>query len=427
MRSRVGAVVTLVVCCFIAFAVAVCGYDDVSLAPNYQELARRHMPTLVHEQDTRYFPVAVDFDSNLNASDNYLHYSTSNERFVYIHILRDASYVYVQYWYYYVYNPFEISIGDYEIVEPHSQDWELVVVVLDDTEKPVGMKFGAHGPMWPLLGITAWSSISKTSSGTRHPFAYVYAGSHAAGAAPSTPPPWLGEQWSSGSPHYTTWKSVVKRGNYCFIGDELGRSGSVSELSYCPALGGSSTVSLPAFYESYSAPWLREIWMNPLASNYGGASACESVAAVENALLGFWEIDQTLAKAYGEGAEASRAGAYNAAIYAYTTVTSLNQLLADTAFEASAVLQLAGFVNVSQAVSNAACAYTSSPYLQHSELWIDGLKSRQSGKRTTKISEGNTLFARRNDALGVLFDAIYQAEREMLAVCSAFEIHPWSH
>lgn len=181
--------------------------SDVSFDAYYQELARQHIPTLLHQSGQRFLPVNPCFDSDWDASNNRAAYDylTSEgyeiDAWVGIHILRDSRYgtTYIQYWFYYVYN-------DY--VNIHNDDWELVVVKLDGSCQPLRVFVGAHGG----LDSSAWANVEKAitpyHNPNLHPVVFVDAGSHAGHLSRSL-------LWLDGQ--YTTWEDLSD--GYTFLGD----------------------------------------------------------------------------------------------------------------------------------------------------------------------------------------------------------------
>jgi hypothetical protein len=196
---------------------------DVSLGPEYQAVAREHLPTLLHQSGSVFFPSHVCFDGDWDAENNREHYAAAvaegnrPEPWVYVHILHstEEQRTYVQYWYYYAYN-------DY--INVHSDDWELVVVVLDEDLTPLALKTSGHGVLggwvW-LFGVqiaqfASWGQVEKAITPYEnpdiHPLVYVDAGSHAGWVFA----PWLNTPaWSIGA--YTPWETQAS-GRCMFLG-----------------------------------------------------------------------------------------------------------------------------------------------------------------------------------------------------------------
>lgn len=238
----------------LAIAASAQGFVNVTSDPHYQTLARSYQPTILHESGETFFPAAWDCDGDSNPSNNASTYSRSCPRTVYTHILRDTNwgYVFIQYWYYYAYNPCPAELLGFlsRRIPPigwplsvpidallllyieHPQDWELAMVILDGAENPVSFVLGAHGELHPY----AWSSVGKVPGARTHPFAYAYQGSHAMHWSPSPQSPWYWgvETWSGGG-SYTTWEGTCQ----VFVGSGSG---------------------LPYRFGDYSAPWRRSIW-----------------------------------------------------------------------------------------------------------------------------------------------------------------------
>jgi len=236
-------------------------FKDVSLDSHYKSLARKHSPTLLHEVGTEFFPMEWMCDGDRNVENNVRTYTTSCHRWVIIHILKDvaSNYIYIQYWYYYAFNPCppevaqtlsnplptELQAFAYLLATlsvTHTHDWELAIVILDPSERAVSLALGAHGELHPH----AWSEVHKDSDSPTHPFIYVYEGSHAMNFRPADPAPWYFglERWGGGA-SYTTWEDV----RYAFIG--------------------TSDVYPPRFGD-YPAPWRRSIWTK-IPHNLDGA------------------------------------------------------------------------------------------------------------------------------------------------------------
>ena len=208
-------------------------FIDVTGSSHYERLSIMYLPTLVHEVGTHYYPMSWNCDHDNNVENNDVTYTTACPRTVYIHILKDTvyGYTFIQYWYYYAYNPF---------INRHKHDWELAMLVFDPAEQPVSLVLGAHG----LLHPNAWNVASKDPRHATHPFIYVYAGSHAINIQPADPAPWFFERWSGGGT-YTPWEKT----QYAFL----------SGIHYTPTKFG-----------DYPAPWRRSIWKE-VPSNLDGA------------------------------------------------------------------------------------------------------------------------------------------------------------
>ena len=242
--------------------------EDVSLNNHFQALALKHMPTLFHQLGTVYFPVHVCFDGDYLASNNRACYDRQkgrwNRPWVYIHILHDhhRRKTYIQYWFYYVYNVFPF--------DNHNDDWELLVVVLGENERPMEVWFGSHGGFEKSL----WRFVEKTITSNDHPTAFVDRGSHAMHAHA----PFL---WGGGK--FTTWEELVSERNYTFLGSK-GRSdrgvsilkGSGYDIRNNKIVYASGNVTLPSVYEqpddspfaNVMAPWRRIIWTSPEQRGY---------------------------------------------------------------------------------------------------------------------------------------------------------------
>jgi len=191
---------------------------DVSLDPEYQAIARQHLPTLLHQAGNVFFPTNACFDGDWDAKNNRHDYDRAVERgarpepWTYVHILRnlDENKTYIQYWYYYVYN-------DYDPINIHNDDWELVVLVLDADYTPIEVKSGGHGALGALLGQgAAWRDAEKAmtpyENPNLHPIVFVDAGSHAGWVSA----PWVDTPlWSGGV--YTTWEAQAS-GRCMFLG-----------------------------------------------------------------------------------------------------------------------------------------------------------------------------------------------------------------
>jgi hypothetical protein len=81
-----------------------------------------------------------------------------------------SSEVYLQYWFFYYYNPKQFSVIG---VGEHEGDWEMVQYRLDRTATPQTATYSQHKGG----EACSWSAVPKTSSG--RPVAYVGEGSHA--------------------------------------------------------------------------------------------------------------------------------------------------------------------------------------------------------------------------------------------------------
>ena len=249
---------------------------DVTLNRDYQTLALEYMPVLVHEPGTRYYPIRVDFDDNFDDMDNLATYDASSsyqqQRWVYIHIRRSTTTVFIEYWYYYVHNPFWWPF----VASPHTRDWELAIVVLNNEGAPQQLRLGGHGP----VRETAWTNVDVDHA--THPFCYAYAASHAMYWEPVKDMTWfflyaLEEHWADGTPTYSPWEAFVNVAQYSFV------SGSGYNTRIMTANGDVKDNNLPDAYEAtlfdgsgneigsktYTAPWRRPIWTNPTCDGYG--------------------------------------------------------------------------------------------------------------------------------------------------------------
>ena len=91
----------------------------------------------------------------------------------------------LQYWLFYYDNPLLLPptpVGTFW--QSHEGDWEVVNVILDENEQPLEAAYSQH-----CSGQRkAWSTVTKSPSGSTHPVAYVGLGSHANYFATGTGP-----------------------------------------------------------------------------------------------------------------------------------------------------------------------------------------------------------------------------------------------
>ncbi len=238
-------------------------FVDVSMNSEYQSLAIKYMPTLIHEEGTQYWTTDICFDNNLDVSDNKENYENYvggwYYDWVYVHILRDASdgYVYIEYWFYYVYNV-------YWYLDDHYNDWEMMIVVLDGSHNPIEVRYGAHGDVFTY----SWAEVSRED--TTHPIAYVASGSHAMDKDTSI----YGQLWWSGD-GYVAHYYYFQSDQYTFFGQQLY---TVGTNSYMEASGyrywngeiqPTGNGLWPADYGSVSTPWTEKaIWNDPTLDTY---------------------------------------------------------------------------------------------------------------------------------------------------------------
>ncbi len=238
-------------------------FVDVSMDSTYQALALKYMPTLIHESGTTYYTCDICFDSDLNVSNNKANYENGvggwAYDWVYIHILENISsgYVYIEYWFYYVYNV-------YWYFDNHYNDWEMMIVVLNGAHNPVEVRYGAHG----FVNTYSWSDVSKED--TTHPIAYVASGSHAMDKDTSIPY----QLWWSGD-GYIAHYYYFQANQYTFFGQQLY---AVGTNSYMEASGyrywngeiqSTGNGLWPADYGSVSTPWTEKaIWNDPTLDTY---------------------------------------------------------------------------------------------------------------------------------------------------------------
>ncbi len=169
------------------------------------ELAFRHLPYLQFKAGERFFPVDVAYHLNnsvlkrwvseatevvvdnptvsdvaskdedhflasklANLSQIAADYEQRRESLgytVYGRVVKQSSFIVVQYWFFYIYN--DASFNE------HEGDWEMIQIIMDVDENPVSAVYSQH-----LAGQRAlWSDVEKVN-GT-HPMVYVARGSHA--------------------------------------------------------------------------------------------------------------------------------------------------------------------------------------------------------------------------------------------------------
>lgn len=134
---------------------------------------------------------------------------------------------------------------------------------------------------------------------------------------------------------------------------------------------------------------------------------------VETAFMDFWNTDELLYLQYARAADAKDNEERDTA---YREVVYLNGVLASKAANIVESLQEVGFKLLADTIQSSLDVFTQSPYTSHAELWIRG---------ENKL--GNEQFAERNEALGVLFDAILNAEEELVSLYPAFQVSSWGH
>ena len=84
---------------------------------------------------------------------------------VYARVTRESNFIIVQYWFFYIYNDASLN--------RHEGDWEMIEILLDESEKPVSAVYSQH-----LQGQRAsWVDVEKVEE--THPKVYVALGSHA--------------------------------------------------------------------------------------------------------------------------------------------------------------------------------------------------------------------------------------------------------
>ena len=248
---------------------SVTSMTDVTMNPVYQELALDCLPTLAHETGTEFFPVSAIFDGDTDPTNNKEHYF--DWRWVYIHVLTDSSQTYIEYWYYYVHNPW---------INVHEQDWELAIVVLDEFFNPQLVRMGYHGTMYDH----SWSDIVKDGY-SLHPICFAFRGSHAMWNEPGLADPFPSQSWV-GTGEASTWREF-RAGNFMFISGEItwlynAEGQEISRVLRVDSRLDPGTTDLPREYEAmeyildpiiaiqkvWKAPWLRSIWNNPLEAGY---------------------------------------------------------------------------------------------------------------------------------------------------------------
>jgi hypothetical protein len=229
----------------------------------YEEPAHKYMPTLKFEDGANaiYFPVDCAFDGDFNSSNNEAHYNEIRNNpaqplWVYIHEVQFEGLTYLEYWYYYVYNNY---------FNTHYNDWECMIVVLDNHENPVEVIYGSHGNM------RACSPSEVEWDGT-HPIAYVEEGSHAMDVDPGTFP--------GGNPFHT-WEGVGYiadwyqfNSKHTFFGQWQGDSGAMSMMEAGGYTYRGYTIQeandgwWPSEY-GVTTPWSEKpIWYTPTLDSY---------------------------------------------------------------------------------------------------------------------------------------------------------------
>jgi len=291
-------------------------WADVSLQQSYQELALRYLPTLLHETGTACYPTSFTFDGDPDISNNRQNYSSSVFRFVYIHVLRSSTRIAVQYWYYYVDNPWPLTItyqglrdwsheinltqDERALIEEisrdlpafpcHPHDWELAVIVFDANRMPLSMAVGAHTRLYEI----DWHYVHVDGNSQTHPIVYSYAKSHAMYFRPNNPAFWycyrlpsvsfniqdregvwffrlnsstIGvEDWKGGG-SYSTWEGMTVGGNYMFLGGTIATSSpaKIRVASFCGYTQTGGTVDFPRSFSAgnqVTAPWTRPLWLS---------------------------------------------------------------------------------------------------------------------------------------------------------------------
>jgi hypothetical protein len=233
----------------------------------YDEIAHKYMPTLKFEDgdSATYYPVDCAFDGDFDVSNNEASYdeiagNPAEPVWVYIHEVKFEGMTYLEYWYYYVYNNY---------FNKHSDDWELMIVVLDSNQDPVKVRYGSHGSMQDFLpDEVEWDGT--------HPIAYVEEGGHAMDFDTGIFP--------GGNPFHT-WEGVGYIANWyefdeqhTFFGDWYGDSdtdtGTISSMQAGGYVYRDDSILAadngfwPAEYD-IDTPWSEKpIWRNPNLSIY---------------------------------------------------------------------------------------------------------------------------------------------------------------
>jgi hypothetical protein len=178
--------------------------SDAASAPSLSTLLARYSPIVVLHPQERFRPVAVDgflADAELVRDGNRLRldqrycsardglaavdcYAQAEDAHasppvVYAAAFRRGNRIALQYWLWYVLNPYSPSGLTGELWQVHEGDWEAVTVLLDRAGRPVLAGYSQHGEG----ARREWKRVPKRGT---HPVAYVALGSHANYFSPGT-------------------------------------------------------------------------------------------------------------------------------------------------------------------------------------------------------------------------------------------------
>jgi hypothetical protein len=95
-------------------------------------------------------------------------------------VIRDETWIVLQYWYFYSFNNWRSAFGG---VNEHEGDWEQVTIYLEKSEKPAWVVFSAHEETGDDLR-RRWDDPDLTIVDGRHPVVFVGAGSHSGAYLP---------------------------------------------------------------------------------------------------------------------------------------------------------------------------------------------------------------------------------------------------
>jgi len=180
-----------------------------------------------------------------------LFYNTSLKPYTLVHIVRERSFIAIQYWYYYITNIHPLSV--------HEDDWEVVIVLIhintDSTYKPLLVFYGIHGTLYSYK----WDEVVTITS---RPLVYVAYGSH---ANYPCPPESCQTLWSV---HLDRLNSPTRElMNYSHVLIDKLLCLNEQPLPYGHETG-SSCINLSQYTFNIKPPWQREIWNKLFDTKY---------------------------------------------------------------------------------------------------------------------------------------------------------------
>jgi len=161
MRQAIWLVVLITSIGFMGATAATAHHVLITYVPRHQQF----LPLLIFDSGEEFFPCAVDFDGDLDPTNNHERYTTSAPPVIYYAVVRRENYTVYEYWIYYAYNP---------AVNIHEHDLERAYVFVRGG-KPVILAASAHH-WWNLYRVDRMEDLYLYVEKGGHAMAHVLIG-----------------------------------------------------------------------------------------------------------------------------------------------------------------------------------------------------------------------------------------------------------